>query len=225
MTSEWWTYRLQDLLLFTPRTYYRLFELYNAAIWPAQVVALALGVALLVLARRASAASARAIAGILAAGWLWVAIAFHAARYATINTAAVYLAWMFGLEAVLLLWFGVARGRLAFGRPEDPGARIGLAIFVFALAVEPLAAPLLGRGWRPVEIFGVAPDPTAVGTLGLLLGAKGRGRWLLIVLPALWCAITGATLFTMKAPDFWVAPAIGALAVVVAAWGRAFRRT
>ena len=70
----------------------------------------------------------------------------------------------------------------------------------------------------------MAPDPTAVGTLGLLLGAKGRGRWLLMVLPALWCAITGATLFTMKAPDFWVAPAIGALAVVVAAWGRAFRR-
>ena len=25
--SEWWTYHLRDFLLFTPRTYYRLFEL------------------------------------------------------------------------------------------------------------------------------------------------------------------------------------------------------
>jgi hypothetical protein len=30
--SEWWTYSLWDFLLFSPRTYYRLFELYNLAI-------------------------------------------------------------------------------------------------------------------------------------------------------------------------------------------------
>ena len=33
---EWWTYSLSDFLMFSPRTYYRLFELHNAAIWPAQ---------------------------------------------------------------------------------------------------------------------------------------------------------------------------------------------
>ena len=27
--SEWWTYRLSDFLLYAPRTYFRLFELYN----------------------------------------------------------------------------------------------------------------------------------------------------------------------------------------------------
>ena len=42
-TSEWWTYSLSDLLLFSPRTYYRLFELYNEAVWPMHVAA-ALGV-------------------------------------------------------------------------------------------------------------------------------------------------------------------------------------
>ena len=49
--SEWWTYRLSDLLLFSPQTYYRLFELYNAAIWPAQVLAIALGLAVVALGR------------------------------------------------------------------------------------------------------------------------------------------------------------------------------
>ncbi len=118
------------------------------------------------------------------------------------------------------------RGRLVFGRPEDLAGRVGIAIFVFALAVEPLAAPLLDRGWRQVEIFGVAPDPTAVGTLGLLLLARAPGRWLLMIIPALWCAITAATLYTMNAPDFWVAPAAAVVAVAMAAWqARARRRS
>ena len=111
--SEWWTYHLQDFLLFTPRTYYRLFELYNAAIWPAQIAALGLGAAIVPLARRGSAASGRIVSAILAASWLWVALAFHAARFATIHTAAVYFAWAFGLEAAMLIWFGVVRGGLS----------------------------------------------------------------------------------------------------------------
>ena len=32
--AVWLSYSLSDFLLFTPHTYYRLFELYNRAIWP-----------------------------------------------------------------------------------------------------------------------------------------------------------------------------------------------
>ena len=59
LMSEWWTYSLSDFLLFSPRTYYRLFELYNAAIWPAQIGARASGVAIL---------AARSAAGLGPAG-------------------------------------------------------------------------------------------------------------------------------------------------------------
>lgn len=41
--SEWWTYSLRDFLLFSPHTYYRLFELYNQALWPLHLLALAIG--------------------------------------------------------------------------------------------------------------------------------------------------------------------------------------
>jgi hypothetical protein len=218
--SEWWTYTLSDFLLFSARTYYRLFEIYNAAIWPAQILSIGLGLAILALLFRpaASRGRSRLTAAILAACWLWVAIAFHASRYATINWAAVYFAWAFGLEAALLIWTGIVRGRLLFERPADPAGRAGLWIFFFALVVEPLVGPLLGRGWKAVEIFGVAPDPTAVATLGILLLARGRSRWLLMVIPAIWCAITGATLLAMKAPDAWIPPLAAALAVFLAVW-------
>jgi uncharacterized protein DUF6064 len=216
MPSEWWTYTLRDFLLFSPRTYYRLFEIYNAAIWPAQIVALCLGLAVWALLRRATAAHGRGIAAILAGCWLWVAIAFHAHRYATINPAAVYFAAAFGLEAALLIWIGIVRGRLSFKRPAEPASRAGFWIFLFALAIEPIIGPLLHRGWRQVEIFGVAPDPTAVATLGLLLLASGRGRWALFIVPAIWCAITSATLFAMKAPDAGIPPLAAVLAVALA---------
>lgn len=206
---EWWTYTLSDLQSFSLETYYRLFERYNVAIWPAQIAALGLGAAIVGFLRPgAGPRRGRFIVGILAAGWLWTAIAFHATRYATIHRGAVYFACAFGLEALLLVWAGVLRGRLTF---ERRGA--GLAIFLFALLVSPLIGTLFGRGWRQAEVFGIAPDPTAIGTLGILLLTAGRARWELTVIPVLWCAFSGATLLAMGTPAGWVMVAAGAVAV------------
>ena len=88
---EWWTYSLTDFLLFSPRTYYRLIERHNLALWPAQLLALALGAVIAGLLRRPTPARGRAIAAILAVLWAWVGWTFVAGRYATINWAAVLL--------------------------------------------------------------------------------------------------------------------------------------
>src|SRR6187399_1211337 len=103
--SEWWTYSLSDFLLFSPRTYYRLFELYNRAIWPAQIATLILGVVVLALLLHRASWRARAISAILAAGWALVAWAYLLSRYQTINWTAGYFAVGFFIEAALLIWF------------------------------------------------------------------------------------------------------------------------
>jgi hypothetical protein len=220
--SEWWTYSLSDFLLFSPRTYYRLFELYNAAIWPLQIVALALGVAILGLLLRDVllrdvAWRGRAIAAMLAACWLWVAWAYFLKRYETINWAADYFAGGFAVEALLLVWSGIALDRLRFRPRTDLIGLAGLCIFLFALFVHPLIGPLAGRAWLQVEFFGVAPDPTVVATLGALVAAH-RTHWELLIIPLLWCAISGATLWTLQSPDALVVPAVAALAFVLAGW-------
>ena len=46
--TEWWTYAPEDFLLFSPRVYWRMFELHNAAVWPSQALALLVGAAILV---------------------------------------------------------------------------------------------------------------------------------------------------------------------------------
>ena len=212
--SEWWTYTLTDFLLFSPRTYYRLFELYNAEVWPLQVVTLALGLATLILVWRAPARSGRAVATILVACWLFVAWAYLLERYDSINWFARYFAIGFALQAALLAWTGILRDRLRF-EVHSVAARIGLALIVYALSVHPLIPLFTGRPWTQAEIFGLAPDPTAIATLGVLL-AVDRPRWHLLALPLLWCAISGLTLWAMESPE---APAPALLALLAFATG------
>jgi hypothetical protein len=214
--SEWWTYSLSDFLLFSPRTYYRLFELYNADIWPAQILTLALGVAILVLLRHPRSRRGRWVAAILAGCWIWVAWAFLLDRYATINWAAPYFALAFAIEALLLFWSGVIRDELAFERAAPVRRRIGIGVLAFALALQPLIGPLAGRAWKQAEVFGAAPDPTVLATLGILLIAPRRAPWRLLVVPLLWCALSGAVLWTMGAPDALLMP-LAALGIVLAA--------
>jgi hypothetical protein len=218
--SEWWSYRLSSFLLFSERTYYRLFELYNRDLWPAHVVALAFGVVILVCLFSHAAWRGKAVAAMLGACWLWVAWAYLAERYASINWAASYFAIGFAIEALLLLWAGVVRddmaGIPARARARTPEYVAGICLFLFALIVQPLIGPMLGRPWLQAEIFGIAPDPTVVATLGILLAAGRRRRWLLMAIPLLWCLISGATLWTMEAQEAWVMPVIGLLAALLA---------
>ena len=218
---DWSSYGLSDLVMFTRETYYRLFGSYNRAIWPAQVVALGAGAGIGLLARRGSARAGRLIAAILAVLWIWVAIAFHARRYASVNWAAPYFSAAFALEAALLLGLGVVRGGLIFG--VGGARRFALALFVFAMILQPLAGLRFGREWRQLEAFGIAPDPTAVGTLGILLLAAGRTRWELLVIPIAWSAVSGVMLLAVQAPDAWLvlAPGAAALALAFATSGRA----
>ena len=213
--SEWWTYRLSSFLLFSPRTYWRLHELYNVEIWPAQLVAFGLGIAILALVQRDGAWPARMIALILASCWIWVAWAFHLRRYATINWAAVYFAGAFLIEALLLARLVITRG----GRwlaPHRPMARhAGVYLFLFALVAQPAVGRLVGRSWAQSEFFGVAPDPTAVATLGVLLLADDRAHWTLLVIPLLWCAISGGFQWALGSPDALVMPLMGLLAVMM----------
>jgi hypothetical protein len=214
---EWWTYGLSDFLLFSPRTYYRLLERHNATVWPGQILGLGLGVLLLWLLRYPSPRRSRIISATLAVLWAWVGWSFVWNRYATINWAVRYVVPAFALQAMLLAWAGTIRGRLSFRLDRTAAGAIGISLFVLSLAVYPALALLSGRPWRQAEIFGVAPDPTVLATLGLLVLAQGGHRWPLLLVPILWCFMSGATLLAMDSPEAWlqlVAPflALGALA-------------
>lgn len=207
---EYFQYRLKDLLHFRPRAYYRLFELYNAEIFPAQLLAVALGLAILVLLWRGR--GGRTVAAILAAAWLWIAWGVLHRHLSTIHLAGPLMAAGFALQGLLLAGIGAGRG-WSFA----PASRVAAGLVLFAVVVQPLIGPLLGRSWAGMELFGLTPDPTVVATLGVLSAVRERRAWLLLPLPIVWCAVQGTTLWLLKSPDALVLPVAAMLTVMLAA--------
>lgn len=194
--AEWWTYRAQDFLMFSPRTYWRLIELYNRDLWPWQLPAVAAGAALVWLAARRGQRAGRPVAAALAPAWLWVGWGFHWERYATINWGARAFAAACIAQALLLFALGAWRSHPA-REAREPLRRAGLLLAVGAVLVFPLLGAAMGRPWTRMEVFGLMPEPTALATLGLLLATRVRHLLWLSVIPLASLAIGGATLWLL----------------------------
>lgn len=218
--SEWWTYRPADFLMFSPRTYWRLFELHNLAWWPAQPLWVLAGMGWLWWARRPASAVLRVGAAGLAAAGAFVAMAFLLPRYAPINWAAPAFALVFLAQALGLA--ALATRADLHAAPPGPRRRIAALLCGWALLGHPLLAPVFGRPWLQGETFGLAPDPTTIATLGFLLWVGDTGhvtRWLLRLLwtvATAWCAVSTATMWTMGSAQGFVVLAVVLLALAAA---------
>jgi hypothetical protein len=218
--SEWTTYRLSDLLLFSPRVFYRLFEQANATAWPAQVLTVGTGVALIAILLAPTVTRLRLGAMLLAVVWAWVAWFFIANHYATINWAAVWFAALFYAEAGLLVIAAALPPQVKNTGPTILRPRIAIIFCILAVIAYPLLALLAGRPFIQAEVFGIAPDPTAIMTLVCLAAVPLRLRPLLMIAPGLWCVVSGLTLWVLEDPLFWLPPAATALALSLTMTGR-----
>jgi hypothetical protein len=223
----WASYSLADLVLFSPQAYFRLYELHNAATWPWHLLALGAAVVLLLLTWRAQAAGAGLVLVPLAVVWAVVAWWFFVERYAQINPVAVWFGAGFALQALLLMVAGVwrrARIDLA-GWRTSPASLPGLVLVLYAVLVHPIGQILSGRAWIGAELFGVAPDPTALATLGFLLMTRGRVAWLLVVIPLLWCLVSALTYIGMGLYAGLLTPATAVIALFWSAVARRHERS
>lgn len=209
--GEWWTYRPQDFLMFSPRVYARLFELTNADAWPAPLLLPFTVLAWTAAAwHRPSAWMARAALLGLAAAWGWVGWDFVATRFAPVNWPAAPAAWAFGAQAVVLAAWALRPPAFA----PRPRRGVGLALAAAGALLLPLMAPLAGRPWAQAEVFGLAPAPTVVVTLGVLLALRAPALpWGLPVAAALAGAAMEALLGRAGATVLLFALAVSAWAV------------
>jgi len=215
--SEWWTYSPENFLMFSARTYWRLLERHNTALWPAQIVAVLAGVTVL-LWRRPGENSVRIAAGVLAGAWLLVAGTYFWARYATIHVGGKWFAAAFATQAVLMIWFGVVKRKMGATKANGWASRGGLILAGAVVVLYPLLAKVGGRPWSQAEVFGLAPDPTVLATLGLLVAL--RARWWLWVTPVAWALFSAMTLWTLHAVEAWVV--LAGLAITLGLIGRFF---
>lgn len=188
---------------FTTEQFMGVFIAYNDAIWPAQLAAYAFGlIAVAALSLKRPEAS-RLIHAILAFIWLWNAIGYHYLFFASINPAATLFAGLFALQAVLFASCAVVQTSVPFVARRDLRTFAGLALIAYAMLLYPILGLWAGHGLMAGPMFGVAPCPTVIFTLGLLLLARGRWRIWLSIIPILWSLIgLAAALQLGMAEDF-----------------------
>jgi hypothetical protein len=186
---------------FSVEEFFRVFADYNTAIWPLQVVAYVMGLAIVALQQFPSRGSDVAIMLFLSAMWALNGIAYHLMHFSAINPAARLFALLFIVEAFLLfaaplIWRGIVT-------PPRRGAMpaAGLALALFALAGYPLVGRIVGHSYPAVPIFGVAPCPTVIFTIGILLMGKPRAARLLLIVPVIWAVIGGSAATLLSVPQ------------------------
>jgi hypothetical protein len=197
--SEWSSYSLHDLLIFSPESYFRLFERANLAFWPFQLVIIAIALLMLYLTMVRTARGQLYIVTGLVLFWLLPAWWFIDQYYTQINTIADWYRWLFMTQAVLLMIYAVIahHNRNQYSPPGDAMLGVGLGIAVYSVLIHPFLILLSDRSWRGSELIAIAPDPVAIGTIGFVLAmSAGKSRYLLLVIPFMWLLVSVATYST-----------------------------
>jgi hypothetical protein len=206
------------MLPFTAEILFSNFEQYNRALWPLPIVAPALGIVMLALALRPARAGDRAIGMLLALAWLWVGVGYHILHFAALDFAAPAYGAFFVVQGLLLGWSALVRNGLAVRFTGDLFGWCGLALVLAAALAWPLADGLWSPGWPSVRVVGLAPGPTAVFTLGMLLLGARRTPLHLALIPLLWTLIAGATAWILSIPQDLALPVVGIGAIVLILW-------
>jgi len=189
------SYRLSDFILFSETAYYRQFEIYNQSIWPLQIVALLFSLFILYALWKKPAWAGQVMSGLLIVSWSWVAWAFLYQRFYQIHVVADWYALCFFLQAGLFTWYGVRKDRFNMITSNQSRLYIGYLLLLVSIIFYPFIAMLSDRDWMQFEMFAVAPDPTVLATLAILIIFKAPK--VLYVIPISWVIVSGATLSVM----------------------------
>jgi hypothetical protein len=185
-------------LPFTTEQFFDLLAAYNKAFWPALALLwmASLLASLLLFSRRRL--SGRWMSALLAAHWIWSALAYHAAFFTRINPAARAFAALFLLQGAFFFWRGVVQGRLSFAPWSNAWAPLAWALIGYSLLYPGINA-VEHLNVSRIPAFGV-PCPTMIFTAGALMLATRRS-WRLAIIPVMWSVIGGsaAGLFGVRA--------------------------
>jgi hypothetical protein len=186
-------------LPFTVDQFYGVFRDYNTALWPMQVVLLALAIVALILVSLPRRWSGAVVSGILAFLWAWLGIAYHWAFFSAINPLAYVFAAISLIGALVFLWQGVIRKRLVFRLGFTIRTLTGIVLIVYAIVIYPIWSVRSGHAYPQLPTFGL-PCPTTIFTIGILGFAVRPLPRSSLVAPVLWSFIGGQAAFLLGVP-------------------------
>jgi hypothetical protein len=202
---------------FTIEPFLDVFAAYNAAIWPSQIVALVLGLIAVTALLRLWPIASRLIPAILALMWAVNGIGYHLLFFATINPAAPLFAAFFVAQAILFMASAMTPTGLRFQTGRDLRTLTGAGFIIYAMAIYPLIGIWAGHGLMKGPMFGVAPCPTTIFSIGMLIMARGRWVVWLAIIPILWSLFGLAAAWQLSIPEDIALPLAGAVLLIALA--------
>lgn len=194
-------------LPFGREEFFKIFSEYNTTMWPFQIILLAYGILIVVLALIGRGGNS--VGGGLGVLWIWMGLMYHVAFFSTINSAAIYFGALFVIQG---LYFLIARSHLHFGGASAMQRLVGLVLIVYGIVVYPVVGWYFGQDWPAMPVFSL-PCPTTIFTFGILCMAVRPFPLTMLVIPVLWAAIGTSAAITLGVPEDFGLP-VAAIATV-----------
>lgn len=172
---------------FTKEAFFQVFADYNTAVWPMQLVLLALAVFWFIRLMRGHSEQGRWIFATLMLFWLWMGIVYHVLFFWRINPVALWFGILFVAQGLAMLYH-ITQAGWHVQLTHSWKAWAGMMLIFYALALYPLLGYLMGHRYPTAPTFGV-PCPTTIFTLGVLMLVKEKLPWFAYVIPVLWSLI------------------------------------
>jgi len=176
---------------FTTEQFFSVFEKYNHAIFPVQIILFLLVIFALIAIGSKIKQKDKFVSGILGILWLWTGIGYHISFFSGINKVAFGFGVLFILQGLFFLWEGVLLYNLKFGYKMSIQAYFGYFFILYGLIVYPIVDYLIEQNISRTISVGL-PCPTTILTFGILLLSDKKFSKYLLIIPSLW-AIIGIT--------------------------------
>ena len=175
--------------------FFNTLQTYNETVLPVTVITLLLAIIVIYLVAKKSKQSSRIISSILSFLWVWSAIVFFIAFFGSVEAEFLGFklpgAWYLGgilfiVQSILLVVFGVTWSSLSFGIAGRMQSTVGALMVIYAIIIYPIIGFLTGLGYPRYPIFGTAPCPLTIFTLGLLQWTDRKMPSAVAIIPFVW---------------------------------------
>jgi len=157
--------------------FYDLFLTYNQAVWPMPIVMYILAIAIFILSIQKKQSSNAIILYILSFFWLWNGIVFSLLYFGSFSPMFYLAAILFIFQSVVFFLNGsgvAVKPQLSFQLQNNCKTWAGMFFIIYALILYPIIGWATGHAYPGSPIFGTAPCPTAIFTVGLFLFSEKK---------------------------------------------------
>jgi hypothetical protein len=190
---------------------------YNVSIFPMQIITLVIAVILTcLLFVRPSTIVNKLIKIYLSFTFVWFALMFPFEGVLKIGFGLIHIL------IAILFFIDIFTAKIEFKFPETSGKRCFMLFLIFsAFALYPLIEYMSGYLYPKILLFGVAPCPTTIFSLALLIGAVpkvGKIIFILLIFPAIFSGLSTPTMLGLWVDLLLLFTGVYGLIILIKNW-------